>query len=175
MGVSYGMREIQIKTAVEQTSNALKVAINAGELKGSMPGATRLAKTLGVNHKTVESALRNLELEGLIINKGARQGRLVNTNNLRLVNSGIRIAIFLLDQSDMADKMIIQIMHRLEESGHYPFYVHKSMLDLRMNKRSIARIVNNTEADAWIGSCCPQRNTRMVFKTRHTNVRYFWQ
>jgi DNA-binding LacI/PurR family transcriptional regulator len=150
------MREIQIKTAVQQTSDALKVAINAGELKGSMPGATRLAKTLGVNHKTVESALRNLELEGLIINKGARQGRLVNTNNLRLVNSGIRIAIFLLDQSDMADKMMIQIMHRLEESGHYPFYVHKSMLDLQMNKRSIARIVNNTEADAWITLAAPK-------------------
>ena len=156
MGVRYGMREIQIKTAVEQTSDALKVAISAGELKGSMPGATRLAKTLGVNHKTVESALRNLELEGLIINKGARQGRLVNSDNSKSSKSGIRIAIFLLDQLDMADKMIIEIMHRLEESGHYPFYLHKSMLDLRMNKRSIARIVNNTEADAWITLAAPK-------------------
>ncbi|MDG1854663.1 MAG: substrate-binding domain-containing protein [Verrucomicrobiales bacterium] len=150
------MREIQIKTAVEQTSDALKVAINAGELKGTMPGASRIAKTLGVNHKTVESALRNLELEGLIINKGARQGRLVNSDNRKSTKSGIRIAIFLLDQSDMADKMMIEIMYRLEESGHYPFYAHKSMLDLRMNKRSIARIVNNTEADAWITLAAPK-------------------
>ena len=150
------MHRIQIKTAVDQTSDAIKAAINSGELKGSMPGASRLAKTLGVNHKTVESALRNLESEGLIINKGPRQERVVNSNNSRIANSGIRIAIFLLDQSDVRDLMMVEIKHRLEESGHYPFFVNKSMLDLGMNKRRIAQIVNNTKADAWITLAAPK-------------------
>ena len=59
------MRRIQVKTAVEQISDAIKDSIFSGELKGSIPGASRLAKTLGVNHKTVESALRDLESQGL--------------------------------------------------------------------------------------------------------------
>ena len=144
------MRRIQVKTAVEQISDAIKDSIFSGELKGSIPGASRLAKTLGVNHKTVESALRDLESQGLLIHEGARQSRSVNSKKLSLANSGIRIAIFLLDQSDVRDIMMVEIKHRLEESGHYPFFVHKSMLDLGMNKRRISRIVNNTETDAWI-------------------------
>ena len=150
------MRQIKIKTAVEQISDAIRKSIYSGEIKGSMPGAGRLAKALGVNHKTVESALRDLESEGLIINKGARQSRSVNSKNLKLSNAGIRIAIFLQDQSDVRDVMMVEIKHRLEESGHYPFFVNKSMIDLRMNKRRIARIVNRTETDAWILLAAPK-------------------
>ena len=150
------MRQIQIKTAVEQISDTIKDSIISGELKGTIPGAARLAKTLGVNHKTVESALRNLESEGLLINKGARHSRSVNSENLRTSNSGIRIAILLLDQSDVRDIMIVEIKHRLEESGHYPFFVNKSMLDLGMNKRRVARLVSKTETDAWIVLAAPK-------------------
>ena len=150
------MRQIKIKTAVEQISDAIRESIQSGEMKGTIPGAGRLAKALGVNHKTVESALRDLESEGLIINKGARQSRSVNSKNLKLSNAGIRIAIFLQDQSDVRDVMMVEIKHRLEESGHYPFFVNKSMIDLRMNKRRIARIVNRTETDAWILLAAPK-------------------
>ena len=150
------MRQIKIKTAVEQISDAIRESIQSGEMKGTIPGAGRLAKALGVNHKTVESALRDLESEGLIINKGARQSRSVNSKNLKPTNSGIRIAIFLQDQSDVRDVMMVEIKHRLEESGHYPFFVNKSMIDLRMNKRRIARIVNRTETDAWILLAAPK-------------------
>ena len=150
------MRRIQVKTAVEQISDAIKDSIFSGELKGSIPGASRLAKTLGVNHKTVESALRDLESQGLLIHEGARQSRSVNSKNLKLSNAGIRIAIFLQDQSDVRDVMMVEIKHRLEESGHYPFFVNKSMIDLRMNKRRIARIVNRTETDAWILLAAPK-------------------
>ena len=150
------MRQIKIKTAVEQISDAIRKSIYSGEIKGSMPGAGRLAKALGVNHKTVESALRDLESEGLIINKGARQSRSVNSKNLKLSNAGIRIAIFLQDQSDVRDVMMVEIKHRLEESGHYPFFVNKSMIDLGMNKSRIARIVNRTETDAWILLAAPK-------------------
>ncbi|MCH2024185.1 MAG: substrate-binding domain-containing protein [Verrucomicrobiales bacterium] len=150
------MRQIKIKTAVEQISDAIRESIQSGEMKGTIPGAGRLAKALGVNHKTVESALRDLESEGLKINKGARQSRSVNSKNLKLSNAGIRIAIFLQDQSDVRDVMMVEIKHRLEESGHYPFFVNKSMIDLRMNKRRIARIVNRTETDAWILLAAPK-------------------
>lgn len=150
------MRQIKIKTAVEQISDAIRASIQSGEMKGTIPGAGRLAKALGVNHKTVESALRDLEYEGLIINKGARQSRSVNSKNLELPNAGIRIAIFLQDQSDVRDVMMVEIKHRLEESGHYPFFVNKSMIDLRMNKSRIARIVNSTETDAWILLAAPK-------------------
>ena len=150
------MRQIKIKTAVEQISDAIRESIQSGEMKGTIPGAGRLAKALGVNHKTVESALRDLESEGLIINKGARQSRSVNSKNLKLPNAGIRIAIFLQDQSDVRDVMMVEIKHRLEESGHYPFFVNKSMIDLRMNKRRIARIVTRTETDAWILLAAPK-------------------
>ncbi len=150
------MRQIKIKTAVEQISDAIRESIYSGEMKGSIPGAGRLAKALGVNHKTVESALRDLESEGLIINKGARQSRSVNSKNLKLPNAGIRIAIFLQDQSDVRDVMMVEIKHRLEESGHYPFFVNKSMIDLGMNTSRIARIVNRTETDAWILLAAPK-------------------
>ena len=51
-------------------------------MSGTMPGVNPLVEELGVNHKTVEAALRMLEDEGLLVNQGrGRQRRIALPEN----------------------------------------------------------------------------------------------
>lgn len=69
------MEFITVLSSAEQVAEHLRRAILRGELGGTMPGAPPLAADLGVNYKTVRTALKQLEDEGLLIARGAGLGR----------------------------------------------------------------------------------------------------
>jgi DNA-binding GntR family transcriptional regulator len=58
------MDSITLLTAVEQVAEHLRQVLLREGLSGTMPGVLPLAADLGVNHKTVKAALKQLEKEG---------------------------------------------------------------------------------------------------------------
>ena len=55
------MTQLRLLSAAEQVAEHLIAEIQSGQFNNEMPGAMRLSKTYGVNHKTMESALQLLE------------------------------------------------------------------------------------------------------------------
>jgi hypothetical protein len=58
------MPRLHLQSSVEQTAAHLRADLASGRLRGLMPGVLRLEAELGVNRKTIDAALRQLQREG---------------------------------------------------------------------------------------------------------------
>ena len=144
------MPQLVLKSAADQVAEHLREKMLSGIWSDSMPGGHRLAQELGVNHKTVEAALRQLETEGHLQSQGAGRPRRIVSRNQQHAPRSIRIALMLMDAADRSEDCEIELRHMLEEAGHVPFYPDKTLLDLGMDATRVARFVKRTEADAWV-------------------------
>jgi DNA-binding LacI/PurR family transcriptional regulator len=114
-----------------------------------MPGVHWLATELGVNRKTADAALRQLEREGLLVPQGAgRRRQIVLPGGLSA--SSLRVAILVGEAADRRQDYMIKIQHELADAGHTAFFAEPHMVELGMDVRRIARMVKRTEADAWV-------------------------
>lgn len=143
------MIPFNILSPSQQVAVHLRAELQRGVWKGELPGAPQLAAGLGVDRKTVEAALRLLEDEGWLDHrgKGKRRG-IVKTSNLS--KASLRLAILLGEASDAKVDYMVELKHRLEEAGHSPFFVKQSMVELGMKVSRIAKVVERTDAGAWI-------------------------
>ncbi len=146
-----GVGSLSILSAVDQVSEHLRKELIRGSFSGTMPGVEPLAKELGVNHKTVRAALRQLEDEGLVIDQGKGIQRRIALPKDH-APSFLRIGLLQGDSNSRDVSYIIEIRHLLEEAGHIPFFPDKSLEDLGMDVRRVADYVEQTEADAWVVS-----------------------
>ncbi len=145
------MSHLIVRTAADQVAAHLREQILSGIWTDTIPGGHRLAPELGVNHKTVETALRQLQAEGLLQSQGSgRPRRITAKKNRGKAQRSMRIGLLLLDASDRGEDCEIELRHLLEDAGHVPFYAEKTLLDLGMDAGRIARFVKGTEADAWV-------------------------
>jgi len=62
----------------------------------------------------------------------------------------LRVAILDYEPLALTEGYIFELLHLLEEAGHAAFLAGKSLQELGMDVRRIARLVAGTEADAWI-------------------------
>ena len=143
------MSAFRVLTAAEQVAAHLRAELAAGRWHGSMPGAGRLEAELEVGRNTVEAALRQLESEGLLVSLGGRRRRRIQIPD-NLPAPSLRIAILVPEASDLVVDYVVEIQHRLEDAGHKVVHAARFMLDLGMDVRRIARMVDKTEADAWV-------------------------
>lgn len=141
---------VSFLTITDQVARHLHTEILRGRWSDTMPGKHELAADLGVNNKTVEAALRLLEKDGLLIPQGAGRRRLINARGGKSIRA-MRIA-FLAHDRDADRKLdyIVEIQHLLIEAGHAVFFPAKSLAQLRFEVRRVARLVEQTKADAWI-------------------------
>ena len=110
---------------------------------------------MGVNHKTVKAAISLLENEGIIVNKGRGLRReIVSSKSDK--QSKLKVAILCHDKTSKGEQFLIDLYHQLDQAGHLPFYASKSLHELKMNYKNVARLVNKTEADAWIVCAAPR-------------------
>ena len=114
-----------------------------------MPGAGRLTKELGIGRNTVEVALQQLEEDGLLVGRGPRRRRLIELPD-DLSPVPLRVATFRFEVSDPVVEVMAEIKHLLTEAGHAPFYPSRTLLELGMDVKRVARFVEKTEADAWV-------------------------
>lgn len=143
------MSKFQILSAVEQVAGHIRHEITHGVRCGEMPGVVSLAAELGVNHKTVEAALSQLEREGLLRGQGARRPRIV-TNGAKPSVRSLRVGILLYEPSDRRVDYMVEIRHELSEAGHIPFFAKKSLSEMGFDLGRVAALVEKTEADAWV-------------------------
>lgn len=144
------MRPMQLKSSAEQVAARLRSELAGGKMRGFMPGILRLEAELGVNRKTIESALRQLEREGLLEAQGAGKRRKINASIDALGGVSLRVAILLSEQIDLKLDYMVELRHELMEQGHTVFHPANSTKDLGMDLKRIARMVERTEADAWV-------------------------
>ncbi len=141
------MGMLRVLTAAEQVGEYLRAQLCHGAWGGRMPGGSRLATELGVGRDTVEAALQILEREGLLVPQGAGRRRRIELPEGRVARP-IRVAILVTDH--FSSDYMIELLHSLAEAGHLPFHATKTLVELGMDVGRVARLVNRTEADAWV-------------------------
>lgn len=142
--------EIQrLKSKVEQVADYLRENMANGRWGELMPGRNALAKEIGINGKTVEEALRQLERENLLIPQGTGKRRKISMA-LSASSPSLRIAVLNYEPETRGENYIIDLVHQLVENGHTVFSTSKTLMELGMNLERIAKLVEETKADAWI-------------------------
>lgn len=143
------MSQLSILSPSQQVAQYLRARILRGTWNALMPGAPQLAEEFGIDRKTVEAALKLLEQEDLLIAQGPGKKRKINLSK-NLTRSKLRIALLACEDSDRSMNYMVEVHHKLTEDGHNAFYAPRYLNDLNMDVKRVARLVKQTEADAWI-------------------------
>jgi len=144
------MALIRVISGAEQVATRLREMILGGHWRGELPGICSLAAELGVNHKTVAAALRQLEASGLLATRGPGRRRQIQLPSGKPVQRRLQVAVLLGEEVDCRLDYMVELRHRLVEAGHVAFHPPKYMVDLGMDVQRIARLVERTRADAWV-------------------------
>lgn len=136
-------------TITEQVAQALRDGLRQGRWQGTIPGRNRLATELGVNHKTVKAALAILENEGQLESRGPGRERRI-TDKASFAPSALRVMMLPYEKNDLKTPLFMEIIHRLGSAGHLADFATKTLHDLGMDPKRVARFVGKTEADAWL-------------------------
>jgi DNA-binding LacI/PurR family transcriptional regulator len=143
------MPPITIRSASEQVAEHLREQMARGIWGECAPGVNHVAGDLGVNHKTAEAALKQLEREGLLINQGPGRPRRIAGAPER-TPTALRVGIFASEPDDRKIDYIIELRHQLEEAAHTVLFPTKTLIELGMNPTRIARFIETMQVDAWI-------------------------
>jgi len=143
------MKPLQILSPSEQVALHLEQEIDSCNLAGLLPGMKSLSVELGVNHKTVDAAVRILEGKGLVTSNGTGRRRSI-TPHRTSVRKALRVNILHYDPDDTKHHYMIRIRDELLRAGHQAAFGPKSLTELRMDLARIQNSINRNPADAWI-------------------------
>ncbi len=120
-----------------------------------MPGRNQLVRELGVSGRTVELALQLLEKEGWLVPQGAGRPRRIELPK-QIAAPTLRVEIF--PDEALARKVgyLVDLRHRLAEAGHVAAFAPRNMLELGMDVARIRRLVEASEARAWVVVSAPR-------------------
>ncbi|MFK7910124.1 MAG: substrate-binding domain-containing protein [Akkermansiaceae bacterium] len=136
-------------SVAEQVAQAIREGLEEGRWKNTVPGRNRLAAELGVNHKTVQRALNQLEGEGLLKSRGPGRDRLI-VGRGQSAPKALRVTILAYGKSDFITANLLRIIHRLQEAGHIASFANKTLTGMGMDAKRVAQFAKKTEADAWV-------------------------
>lgn len=143
------MGELRFLSKIEQVAAHLRAELADGRWEGLMPGRLELSAELGINAKTVEDALRQLEREGVLTGQGPGKRRLI----VRVKKPGkvaLRIKILAYEPSDRSRELFADLLHRLKEQGYDAVFAEKTLHDLGMDVKRVAAHVKASVADVWL-------------------------
>lgn len=108
---------------------------------------------------SVEAALRLLEWEGILAPQGAGRVRRITAPSQSSDKRRLRIAILAYEPSGLSEGIFSDVAHALRQAGHDASFARTSLLELGMNVKRVATLVEKTEADAWIVCSAPREIT----------------
>jgi DNA-binding LacI/PurR family transcriptional regulator len=147
------MLERRYLSISEQVADHLRDELLRGRWREFMPGLPRLSQELGIDPKTVDVALKQLEQQGLIERQGAgKRRRILVEAATATTDPSIRVAILSAESLALNDGYMIELLHRLHDTGHHAFFAPKTLEQLNMNLGRLASMVRETPADAWVVS-----------------------
>lgn len=144
----------RILSAPEQVAACLRDELLRGRWSGALPGIHRLSADLGFPRKHVERALLLLEKEGLLIPQGAGRKRLIRLPD-GPAKRPLNVAVLDYDRYGLQEAFMVELIHRLNHRGHTARLCDKTLMELGFNAARIARLVEQTAADAWIVRSAP--------------------
>jgi DNA-binding LacI/PurR family transcriptional regulator/biotin operon repressor len=143
------MAKLIFKSKIEQVAAHLREEMARGRWNKEIPGREELSSELGVNSKTVESALQLLESKGVLIPQGAGRRRKISD----LVESALpalHIKLLIYEDTDRSETNTVETIHQLSALGHIVTFSDKSLQELGMNVKRVASYVEKNPADAWV-------------------------
>ncbi len=135
---------------VDQVVETLREGMLGGRWRGSLPGRDRLAIQLGISHVTMEKAMRQLAKEGLLVSDGVGRRRRIVVPDKAITPKHYRLRILPYEPLDRSVPYVSDLMERLSKAGFSADFSLKSLLDLGMDVKRVARHVQQYPADAWI-------------------------
>ena len=142
------MHVFRLLPADEQVAAFLRAELERGLWVERMPGVNWLSAELGVNRRSVEAALRQLEKEGQLKGRGPGHKRRIVAQ--RGQARPMRIGFLDYDQVSLTEGYTIELQHLLMEAGHTVFFAEKSLTELGMDVPRISRLVQKAKAEAWV-------------------------
>jgi DNA-binding transcriptional regulator YhcF (GntR family) len=143
-------RRGNISSVTGQAVEILKDGMLTGRWKNTLPGRLLLAEELGVSEMTIEEAMRRLAKDGLLKAQGPGKRRLIILPEGKEMQRDLLIRILAYESVDRGSGLLIDLVEKLNKAGFRADYAPKSMLDLGMDVKRVARMVNQNPADAWI-------------------------
>lgn len=147
------MRHFQPASLAEQVAHHLREEIRQGTLTRTVPGVHLLAAELGVHHTTADAALKLLVKEGLLLPQGAGKRRSIQSTE-QLSPPSLRIAILPYEETNCV--MLLGMQYKLQAAGHSVGFADKTLRDLGMDAKRVAKFVNACDVDAWIVAAGPR-------------------
>ena len=144
------MKPLRILSPSEQVAEHLRGELLRGRWSGTVPGVPSLAAEMGVNRKTVDAALKQLDGEGVLVPQGAGKRRAIGILPVGLTPPALRLGILLYESVDKRIDYVVEIQHMLLEAGHAPFFAARSLMDLGLDVKRVAQFTKESKADAWI-------------------------
>ena len=140
---------LKTKTITEQVADHLRREIITNRWGELLPGRDKLIAELGVNGRTIERALVQLEQEGLLESQGQGKRRRIVKANLR-ESAGMKIGIVVYEPHDIETSLIIELRQQLTSAGHDVSVAPQSLSELKHNPRRTATMLKSLQAQAHI-------------------------
>lgn len=140
----------RFNTLTDHIVEQIRRGMVEGHWRETLPGRDRLAVDLGCSHSTVEEALQRLAKEGLLVSQGPGRRRRIQMTDEVIRPRSLRVAILLYEPSDRKTDYLVELVHRLGKGGHEASFASKTMHGLGMDLKRISKVVESTEADAWV-------------------------
>lgn len=115
-------------SVADQVAAHLREELRQGRWTNVMPGRDRLARELGVHGSTVERALGQLELEGLLASGGAGKRRRIVAG--KIAPKAMRVVMILYEPEDVLDHLIVEIQRGFHAAGHRLSFAPKTLAEL---------------------------------------------
>jgi len=149
-GQVFHMGRLNILSPSEQVAAHLREQLTSGEIKGQMPGTPLLSERLGVDRKTIITALNLLGQEGLLVAQGAGKRRRIMVPEERVGARHLRVAILLYEKGDRNERSMLGLLHQLKDSGCAAFFASRAQGDLKMDASKLEKMAKENDADAWV-------------------------
>lgn len=149
------MKPMPRLSVIEQTANHLRQGICEIRWGGRFPGVPAITRECEVSANVARAAVRLLEAEGWLEPAGhGRRRRIASAKDGATSARILRVGIFLREPMAGLDPgfhdALLQIVHRLEESGHAVFFAPKTQTELSHSLPRLKRMVEEQQTDAWI-------------------------
>lgn len=141
-------------SVIDQTATVIRDGILNDEWRGWLPGERRLSKDLGVGRNSLRSALKILELEGMI-NIIHRQGVRIIGNTSKLTTKKSHV-VGVLSPSPIETVYPRKILYidalrdRLAKDGYILKYYDGNQYFKTGSEKAVQRLVEQEQCDCWM-------------------------
>ena len=142
--------QLHLLSHAEQVAEHLKGEIACGRWKAEMPGVAQLKTDLGINQVTINAALQLLEQEGVLVSQGTKRRRRIAPQRGRLKTPVMRVRILPYDPESRRLQHQNVLLDELHQAGFNAGFARKSLHELGMDPKRVARFVRSSSPSAWI-------------------------